>query len=888
MMATLCYLRASPQTQQTVRVKGRVTDKESQQPLQDASVSLLRAKDSSMAASTFAGRNGEFILNGAMAGSYQLYITFLGYQPVLRPVEITLQDTVMELGIIPVRSTGVNLKTVEIVRLRAPMIVKKDTLEFNADFYKTRENAMVEELLRKLPGVQVERDGSIKVYGETVNRILIDGKPFFGNDPKLATRNLPAGMIEKIQLIDRKSDLARFTGMEEGKREKTVNIIVKESSKNTYFGRMAAGYGTDERFAINGSLNRFNDEEQVSFIGSANNVNSTGILADDGQGIMGGDNGITRNWSAGINYSRDIARNLKVNGSYVYNKDRTECQVRSVRQNFLPDSTFYYNQDIRSQDKNSSHALNFQIEYRPDTMYFLSMQSNLHYSTSSRLYHNIYESFGNRMQLVNNGKLQNISETTIPNLNTAISIGRRFRRPGRVLSIGLNFGYDSSDQENVNGSNSTFLQPGVEPYLDTINQYNKISSNHRMFQMTLMYIHPLSKDLHVEFNYTYSRDKSISAKSTYDYNALKGEYDQLNDSLSNSFKSTSVFHVAGISLRTQKEKYDYNIGVNMQSARMQNNNITLPDLLQNHTISFYPSAVFNYAFNKRNHFRLYYAGRPQQPTVTQLQPVPDNSNPLYISLGNPDLKAAFTHSVDVGYNTFNPVTFGALAVSANIALLTNKIINAGWFDSLGRQVSQPQNANGAYSIKFNIVNTVPFKRWKTAFNSSTGLLLNHDISYVNGIKGRNSNYGIFQGISLDYTHREIFVVTAAASATYNGLRYSVQKENNANSFNYSFSLNGNVSFPLGLSVGGNLGYTFSTGRAAGYNQDVMIFNAFVSKAVLRNNKGLIKLQGIDLFNRNKSLKRTIGESYIEDTHTEVLQRFFMLSFSYFLKPANGK
>lgn len=887
MIAALCYLHAWPQTQPLVRVKGRIADKESQLPLPDATVALLHAKDSSMAASAFAGKKGEFILNGVLPGSYHLYITFLGYQPVLRPLQVTLTDTLIDLGLIPIQGTGVNLKTVEIVQIRSPMVVKKDTLEFNADFYKTRENAVMEELLKKLPGVQVERNGTIKVNGETVKKVLVNGKPFFGDDPKLATRNLPAEMIEKVQLIDRKSDMAQFTGVEDGKREKAINITVKESSKNTYFGRAAAGYGTDERFAASGNLNRFSNEGQVSFLGSANNVNSAGFLGDDGQGIVSGENGITRNWNAGINYSRELAKKLKISGSYVFNNNQTESKIMSARQNFLPDTTFYYNQDTRSQDRNRSHALNFQMEYRPDTMYFLSMQGNLHYSITSRLYSNIYESLGNTMQLVNNGTIQNTSENTAPNLGAAISLGRRFRKPGRVLSVGLNFGYDSGDQDNVNQSNNTFIQPNGEVYSDTVNQYNKIGSSHKMFQVTLIYAEPVFKDRYLEFTYSYSRDKTISDKFTYDYNVLKGEYDCLNDSLSNSFENISVLHAASISLRTQKKKYDYSIGVNMLSAKLVNSNISQHDLSQNHTLSFYPSAVFNYAFSKRSRLRLNYTGMPQQPNVTQLQPIPDNSNPLYVSLGNPDLKVAFTHNVIIGYNTFNPITFRAVGVSANVSVTTNKIVNANWFDSLGRQLSQPQNANGAYSIKFNIVNTIPLKKWKTALNSSTGFLVNRDISYVNGVKGSNRNFGVFQGLSLDYTYRELFNVATAASATYNGMRYAVQKENNANSFNYSFSLSSNVNFPLGFTAGGNLIYTLGTGRAVGYNQGVTIFNAFVSKTVLRNNRGLIKLQGVDLLNRNQSLRRTIGDSYVEDTQTTVLQRFFILSFFYFLKPASG-
>ncbi len=870
------------QVKQQGLIKGHIIDNDSREPLENASVALLNAKDSSIAASTFTDKKGAFALDHLKEGNYQLYVTYLGYKSLLRNVAITAENKTADMENVPMERIGVTLGLVEIVDIKPPMVMKKDTLEFNASYYKTRENAVIEELLKKLPGVEIDRDGGIKVNGQPIKQLLVDGRPFFGDDPKMATRNLPADIIDKIQLIDRKSDQAQFTGIEDGQRDKAINITLKKDKKKGYFGRGTVGYGTDERFAATANANKFHDQQQLSFMASGNNINGV----QDGGARIGG-SGITNAWNGGANYSTDINKDVKISASYYTNKNRTTNQRTSARQNLLPDTTYYYNLDNQSTDDATNHTMDMRMEFKPDTTLFLTVGANFNYSSSNSLQANTYESLDGHQQLVNNGTTRLTNNSKAPNLSTTVFLGKRFRKTGRTLSSTFNLGFNKSDQQGFNKTYNLFVQPNGDLDRDTIDQRNDMGNRNQMFSANIIYTEPLSKTRFLELTYALTRNHGVSDKFAYDFDPSKGTYESLNDSLSNNFENTSLLQSGGISIRTQKVKYDYSLGVNAQYSYLDNDNISTHTRLEQTTLNYSPFATFNYAFTNNNRLRLYYAGNTQQPSVAQLQPVPDNSNPLYIQLGNPDLKPSFTHNINMGYNAFNPVSFRGFAANVSSSLTMNKIVSSSTFDSLGRQVTQPLNVNGSYNINANISNTFPLKRLQTAINTSTSASFNRDISFINGVKGATRNLNIMQGLNFSYAHKELFDLSLAANVNYTGVRYSVQPNNNTHYFNYTLFFNGNLNLPLGFIIGGNLDYLLSTGRAAGFNQGATMLNAYISKSLFQRKQGLIKLQGFDLLKRNLSLTRNVGENAIEDVQTQVLQRFFLLSFTYFLKPGGG-
>lgn len=881
-IVTLCALHAWSQAP-LVRVKGRIVDRDNQQPLADATVALLRAKDSIRIAFTFTDINGVFRLGDLPRGEYRLYVTFIGYQSLFNAVDLTLNDTILDLGSIPMQGTGVNLKTVEIVQVRSPMVIKKDTLEFSADFYKTWENAGMAELLKKLPGVQVLPNGTIIVNGGEVKRILVDGRPFFGDDPKIAIRNLTAEMIEKVQLIDKKSDQAEFTGLDDHKREKVINITIRKTRKGSFSGKMTTGYGTGGRFTAGGNMTRFSDGEQLSFISSIDNVNNPGFINGENQEAVLGSMGITRSTIAAVNYSRDLNSTLKIAGSYTGNNNYTEVERISSRQNILPDTTYYYNQEASADNHAANHNLTGRLEYKPDTMHVLAIYSKFGYSGITNHSNNFYESLGEKRQLINRGSSNNDNKSAAPNWSLGIFGGTKFKKTGRTLSTHFTINYNKSDQEGFNRSNSSFIQVNGGNYNDTINQRNDFSTSTGQIALTLAYTEPVSGNSFFELSYDYNRSNTFANKHTFDYNALKGVYDVVNDSLSNSFRNVACLQSITVNFHAKKGTYDYSVGINAQLSELENFDVIRPGALKQRTLNFAPSASLNYVFRNNKNLRFSYSGSTILPDIAQLQPVPDNTNPLYVQIGNPNLKSAFMHEVNFGYNALNRITMRSININMSGGFIVDKIINANWLDSLGRQVSQPLNLDGAFFMGLYMTNAIYFKQG-TSVNMNTAANFRRDINFINGVKGRVNSTNVIQGISVSYSYKELFDLFATAGAAYNTTRYLVNKANNTNYFNYPLSFNGNVNLPFSFRLGANLNYIIKTGLSDGFNQSVAMLCVSISKSIFRGRQGLIKIQGFDLLNQNVSVSRNVGENYVEDIRMNALKQFFMISFSYFVKP----
>lgn len=869
-------LHAWPQAGSYLRVKGRILDKDNHQPLADATVALLNAKDSSRAASGYTDRNGYFVLEAAKPGAYNLYITYLGYQQQLKAVTI-FADTLTQLRDILLEKKGVTLGMVEIVEMRTPMMMKKDTLEFNANYYKPRENAVMEELLKRLPGVEVTADGTIKFNGQIIKSILVEGQPFFGDDPKLAARNLPADMIDRIQLIDKRSDQAQFSGSDDGKNNKTINITIKDETKNKLSGRVYAGSGSDGRFATNVSLNRFG-KDQLSFIGSGNNINGY----QDNEMQIGGD-GISRNWNGGANYSTSLTDGLKFSGSYYFNNLASDNVHTTARQNLLADTTYYYNQDIHSVNVNYTHTADVRIEYKQDSMFSAVFTANLNYNRNNDFQENIYASFNEQKQLVNNGNILNTNAATSPNFDGNIFLGKRFKKAGRTLSINYNRTYNNSDQQPLNRSHNWFIQTNGEVFADTVDQRSQISTHGRISVVNLTYTEPIYKGHFLDMVYNYNRYRSSSDKLTYDYNALKGTYDTRNDSMSNEFDNIFLTQRGSISFRTQKEKYDYSIGALAQLSNLNNNDLSENSILKKQVIAVFPVAYFNYAFTTNKRLRFQYNGSIDQPDISLLQPVPNNNNPLYIQLGNPDLKPTVIHYFTFLYNSFNTKSIQTVSLNIYATIIKNKIITASWMDTLGRQINRPINENGAYAMGIDLTGGFPFGNKKPAINTYTRIRYSRDVNFNGGRRGYVKNLNINESIGFTYRHEQLFDFTVRAGVDYNGAWYSQQKDADINLYKYNVSCIGNLQLPFGFEIGVNIAYQYNAGMVAGYRQHIALINGYISKSILRQKRALLKIQGFDLLDQNQGFVRTIGPNYVEDISVRVLQRFFLLSCTYFLK-----
>jgi len=892
-IAILTIARA--QTKQP-QITGRLIDYSNKEPLPNAAVALLEVKDSTIAATVVADAKGTFSISGTKPGNYVLVVSYMGYQQLTRNVHVQDTSRLIALGTLVLKRKGLTLNEVEIVDVKPPITIKEDTVEYNAGSFKTRENALLEELLKKLPGIQVEKDGTIKANGETVKKVLVDGKPFFGDDPKMATRNLPADIVDKIQLIDRKSEQAQFTGIADGEIEKTLNFTIKPDRKKGVFGRATAGYGSDERFSVNASMNRFRQTQQLSVMGGGNNTNNTGFSFSDGFNFGGGakggggtgNTGLNRNWNGGINYSDNLAKGLRISGSYFMSDMQRDNERRSERENrHKPDSFSYVNSNSASLSNNRSHRLNARIEYDIDSFHSLIVTPNITYNSGDNFSESRNTTLNNNRDTVNNGRTINKATASSPNINGTALFRKKFAKKGRTFSTNLNFGANSNERESINQSQTSFLQRNGTYRSDTIDQKVIQDNSSKTLGVRMSYTEPVFIDRFLELNYGYSYNYNSSNRNTYDKG--KDAYDLLNDSLTNAFNNVYSNHQAGLSIMTQKLRYNYTLGVNLQFNNLSSENITKDSTLRQHTVNISPLAQMNYNFSKNRRMRLAYRGQTQQPTLEQLQPVPDNSNPLFVKLGNPDLKPSFNNNLSVNYNNFDPGSMRSFFASLTGTFTLNRIVNNTAINDQGIQTSRPVNVNGNYNVNAYMVNGFAInRRQETSINTNTYAGLTRDVSFLNNQKNFTQNLNISQAASFNYRYKEVFDMAAGASVNYNSARFSNNKANNTNYFNYGLSLDFNLNLPGGIIIGGDVDYTANTGRTEGYNLQYTLANGFISKTLFKAKQGLVKFQVFDLFNQNVSVNRTVMDNYTEDSETKVLQRYFMVSFSYFLNRFGGK
>lgn len=907
-----CVLYAAVSFGQT-QIKGKLVDKDSKEPMPAAAVALLKSSDSSVVQTAITDNNGNFTMSGMGNGSFRVFVTFIGYKPVYRAVTISSTAAQQDLGMVPLSRKGLALNEVEIVQEKPPVVVKQDTLEFNAGSFKTRENAMVEDLVKKLPGVTVDKDGTVTAQGQQVTRILVDGKPFFGTDPKMATKNLPADIVDKVQIIDRKSDQAQFTGIDDGNIEKAINIVLKPEKRKGYFGRAQVGGGTDDHFMTNVTANRFRDNQQLSFIGGGNNVNNLGYTQQDvfnfnngnggggrgggggtGLSLNSGSNGITRNWNGGLNFNQDFNTKLKVNASYFYNDSKTKTAGTSSTQYFLQDKTTgvdsSYFTDIKSSGTagNKTHTVNLRLEYAPDSMNSVIFTPTFVHNDVSNDGLNDTRSFDTtHVNLLNSKAQHSTSEGSSPNISGNLLFRHKFAKQGRTFSANFNGSYQEKEATKVNnsiiglaGANSTYSY-------DTINQQVLQHSVVDNEGVRLNYTEPIFKNRFLELAYNYTTNHNRSNQVTHDFDPVSGHYSNINDSLTNSFDNTTTTQLGSVNIRTQKLKYGYTIGVSVQQNDLQSHNLTKDSTVRLKTVNFFPVALFNYNFTKGKRLQFTYRGSTSQPSLSQLQPVPDNSDPLHVQLGNPDLKPSFTHNIQARYNNFNQVTMHGIFANLNASFYENQIVNKTTNDGAGRQITQPVNINGNYNLSGFMTNIIPIKgQQQSRLNFSTNGSYAESHSYSGNVIGKepslstNKSLNVKENVRFDYTYKELFDFMTTGSVNWNNTASTLQSATNY--FDYEFTFDFNVNLPLGFIIGSDVDYTVTTGRTGGYNQQITMLNGFVSKSVFKKKTGLIKLQGFDLLRQNVSISRTVNDNYIQDANNMVLQRYFMISFTYFL------
>ena len=889
-------------------VKGKLTDTTTKQPLSDATVSLLSAKDSSLVTYSLSDKKGFFEIKNLDKGTYQLLISFTGFEPFKKSFSILPDKKSIDFGEIILEKEYKTLSGV-VVTDNAPVKINGDTISFKADAFKTKPNGTVEDVLKKLPGVLVQKDGTVSAMGENVQKVYVDGKEFFGNDPKMATKNIAADMVDQIQVYDDMSEQAKFTKIDDGSRSKTINIKLKKDRNRGDFGRIIAGGGTDGRYEGNLSFNHFSGSQRISLVSSANNTNKQNFTFSDassqgtsqftpGGGGMsfgalnmvggGGGNGISSPRSAGINYNDQWGKKIDFRMSYnISHSDNLLKQTNFRQATFPGDSISEVNTNSESRNRNKNHRVNARWEYNIDSMNSLLFTANMNLQKTNVFYNDTSFTFSKAINdfLAVTAKNNRTDDRNGTNYSGDFLYRKKFKMQGRTLTMGWRNGYNENESDGINKSPITaYRQDGSIYYLLNQDQQNLQDANSKNNTLSASYTEPLGKNKIIEFNYAYSGNNNTSDRKTFNFNTGTGKYDQVNIFQTNFFEYKNTSNRIGTNFRISKKKYNYQLGMGIQSSELKNRNIRASTgkdttITQRFT-NFFPTANFNYNMGKSKNIRIFYRGRTNAPSVSQLQDVPDLSNPLQIKTGNPSLKQEFNNSVNINYNTFQLASLRFINVNVTYNTTRNKIVNS--VDSGGGAIliTRPENTNGSFNTSGFFTVGFPVKKIKGAnINLTTMGFYSSDPSLLYNKKIFTQILNITQMFGFNYSKgRSDMGITG--SVVYSKVNYELQKSSNTEYFKQSYSADITHRFKKEFYFLSDLDYYINSGRTSGFNQNIILWNVAAAKKFLKNNAAEIKLTAYDVLNQNKGINRNIGDNYFEDIRANVVPRFFLLSLTY--------
>lgn len=884
---------------------GRVLNEKDKTPVEYASVAIKKLYgDSAVVGAANTNDKGTFSIANINPGKYRLYIAFLGLKTINKDFELTVASPGINFGDLVMEDIGVDLKGIEVKGEIPPVVVKKDTVEFNAAAFKVKENAVVEDVLKKLPGVDVAKDGTITAQGETIKKVRVDGKDFMGNDPLIATRNLPADMIDKIQIIDDMSDQAKFTGMDDGNREKIINITTRQDKKNGFFGNSTAGYGQDsdskDRYDVNINVNKFKNDEQISLIGQFNNVNKQNFGGGMGGGRRGGFSfggggggqqmGITTTNMAGLNYANVYKNGTEFNASYNFNKTSLFNTQSSLTQNLLGNTITTNKSDLESTTEQLNHRLNFTLDTKIDSSLSFRLQPNLSYSDNNGDNRTIYER--TVLNSLTNGSQTYRSNSTAPSLSNNLLLRKKFQRRGRTLSLNVNTNINNSDADNYNQISEDRIIGGT-PSVSVTDQLNDQDTRSISNTARLAYTEPLSKTLSVELNYTNGYTFDNQKRAVYDFNPLTQQYDVLNSLYSNDFENSTFSNTLGFSFNKNEKKYNWNIGLGVQHTDQKRFDATNNDTFKRSYVNLTPTAQFRYNFSQSKRLRINYNGRTAQPSIGQISPILDNTNTQTVPIGNKDLKQSFTNSLNVFFNNFNFSSFRSFFVGAFLTQTFNGfstksiLITDQNNPNYGKIAQTSVNVNGNFNASmFGNLSQPIIRNNKLNLQIDLRGSYGQNTGFVGATENVTTSYMLNNGYKL-VSNLDKLDLIAGISGTWNRDKYSANNAENTRYYTIAPNIDISYLLPGNIRLQTDLTYNKLTGRGAGYDTEYTLMNAYISRQFFQN-RGTFKFSVNDLLNQNTGISRTGSANTITDMRFNVLKRYYMLSFTYSLNRVAGR
>lgn len=897
----LCYTTISFAQNKQFQLSGTLLSQEDNSPLESATIYLERIKDSTLVTYTISDKNGKFFIEDRTNDPYlNLYVSYVGYLTHIEKIAIDKEEII--LPTIHLKPNTNELDEI-IIKSRAPITIKKDTLEFNAKSFKTKKDANVEDLLKQLPGVEVDADGKITVNGKPVNKILVNGKPFFGDDPTITTRNLSKDIIEKVQVTDTKTKSEAFSGEEGDKDNKTINLTISEEKNKGVFGRVAAGGGTDERYEYAGMVNVFNNDRRISVLAGGNNTNSPGFSFGEIQKMFGNGSSMTMNSNGGFridgrsfgmgegivtsnnvgaNYADNFGDILEVNADYFYSGSDSENETTTKRENILPDSRYFTNSFSKSDNSNDSQSVNMGFDIEIDSTLLININPSFSYNKSKTNYISSEESLDELNELINTSASSSYVESIGKNFNNRLDITKKFGDRGAFLKVGMTNEFNDSDSDDFLDSETfTF---GDTPTELLRKQHTNGAKNLNSLYSSISYRLPLiSKKLFLDFKYSLRDDKREDRKSTFDFDENTQDYSLFNEVLSTDFIYKNKRLTPGLGVSIREEKWSLSVNAGYVFRTLKNEDLLRPELsLKRNFEALEFGSNFNYRFSPKTAMYTGYRKNNKPPQLSQLQPFEDVSDPLNTITGNPDLEPSNDHSIYFGFNNYDFQKGTGFYSYFNMSLVENQVVSKTTVDEDLIRNTTYTNVDGNYRMNLSMSYSKKVKidtLRNIKFNAGIWGNVSKNINFNNEVKYASVNTGVTPNVKITFTWKDVLELAPFYSVTISKTRFDLNSFEDQNFLSHDAGIKTATFLPKKFEWRNDINYNYNPDVSEGFQNSSWFWNSSLAYSVLKDT-GTLTFKVYDLLNQNTNASRSATADYIQDMQSTVLEQYFMLSFSW--------
>ena len=920
-------------------VSGAIIDRDTKDPVEQVTVQLLKT-DSTYVTGAISNEKGLFHLNAPENGKYLLKITSVGYKPTVKRVVIE-QDKDLALGNVVVGADAIMLKGAVVTAMAQKVTLKEDTFVYNSAAYRTPEGSVVEELVKRLPGAEVSDDGTIKINGKEVKKILVDGKEFMTGDTKTALKNLPTSIIDKIKAYDEKSDLSKVTGIDDGEEQTVLDFNVKKGMNKGLMSNIDLGIGNKDRYSARGMGGYFNSNNRFMLFGNANNTSDRGFSGGGPRRGFGGGNGLNASKMLAANYNYEEKNKFKFNTSLRWNHSDGDVWSRRSSENFMGSSSSFSNSLNQNFSRSDSWNGNVRLEWMPDTMTNILFRPSISWTTNDSRSTGISASYNQdpyqysddplsdeaieKMDeddaVVNTQRSVSLNNSKNNNIRGMLQLNRKLNNKGRNVTLRMDAKYTDKDSKSISLQNAHLYLVQNEAGLDSTyqtNRYNLTPSKDYSYSAQATYSEPLWKATFLQFSYKFTYSYSKSDRSTYDFSkysfdGINPEYgawgnylgrldgglgDYRDDKLSRYSEYRNYTHDIQVMMRFIRQKYNLNFGVMIQPQRskfIQDYQGKYVDTVRTVT-NVSPTLDFRYRFSKMSNLRVNYRGTTSQPSISQLLNIVDDSDPLNVSMGNPGLKPSFTQNFRLFYNNFVQNHNKGVMTYINFSTTSNSISNKVTYDeTTGGRITRPENINGNWNVMGAFMFNCSIDSagvWN--INTDTNLGYNHYVSYLSLDKSQDSQKNTTQNttwnerLSLSYRN-DWLELSLDGTLAYNHAKNKLQPNSNLDTWQFSYGPSMTLTAPWGTSLNTSLSCSSRRGYSdASMNTDEFVWNAQLSQGFLKGKPLTVMLQFYDLLHQQSTFSRAISSVSRTDTEYNAINSYAMLHVVYRMNFFGGK